>query len=129
MSAGYYDAYYKKAQRVRRLMKDDFTRAFADVDVILSPTTPTTAFALNSQHDNPCELYQADIFTLAVNLAGLPALSMPAGFAGGLPVGCQLIAPHFEESRIIQLGHQYQQLTDWHRHSPSTMNNSKESHS
>ncbi len=118
LSAGYYDAYYKQAQQLRRLIRDEFLNAFNDVDLILTPTTPTTAFPLACHNDDPAAMYQSDIFTIAVNLAGLPALSMPIGFSQGLPMGAQLIAPHFAESRLIQLGHQYQQLTDWHRKIP-----------
>ena len=119
LSAGYYDAYYKQAQRVRRLIREDFVHAFREVDVILAPTTPTTAFSLHSQTDNPCDMYSADIFTLAVNLAGLPALALPCGISQRLPVGMQLIGADFNEAMLLQLGHQYQQHTDWHQRTPS----------
>jgi aspartyl-tRNA(Asn)/glutamyl-tRNA(Gln) amidotransferase subunit A len=118
LSAGYYDAYYKKAQQVRRLIKQDFMDNFDNVDVIAGPTTPGTAFALGAKTDDPVSMYLEDIYTLAVNLAGLPALSMPAGLAGGLPVGLQLIGRHFDESRLLNVAHQYQLRTDWHQQTP-----------
>jgi aspartyl-tRNA(Asn)/glutamyl-tRNA(Gln) amidotransferase subunit A len=118
LSAGYYDAYYKKAQQVRRLIKQDFTDNFADVDVIAGPTTPGPAFALGAKADDPVSMYLEDIYTLAVNLAGLPALSMPAGLADGMPVGLQLIGRHFDESRLLNVAHQYQLRTDWHSQTP-----------
>lgn len=113
LSSGYYDAYYIKAQRVRRLIRDDFLKAFESVDAILTPTTPTTAFEIGAKHD-PVNLYLSDIFTVAVPLAGLPAISIPAGFVNKLPVGVQLIGKHFDEAKILNLAHQYQQVTDWH---------------
>lgn len=114
LSHGYYDAYYLKAQKVRRLIRDDFARALADVDIIMGPSSPETAFPLGAKIDNPVTMYMADIFTIAVNLAGLPALSMPAGFVDGLPVGVQIIGSYFQEKRILQAAHRYQQATDWH---------------
>jgi aspartyl-tRNA(Asn)/glutamyl-tRNA(Gln) amidotransferase subunit A len=122
LSSGYYEAYYKKAQRVRRLIQNDFTQAFEEVDLILTPTTPTTAFNFAPTNGKPTTIYNSDIFTLSVNLAGLPACSLPIGMVDGLPIGGQLIAPHFEEARLISLGHQYQQQTDWHRAMPSAFN-------
>jgi aspartyl-tRNA(Asn)/glutamyl-tRNA(Gln) amidotransferase subunit A len=122
LSSGYYDAYYKKAQCTRRLIRDDFMQAFDTVDVILTPTTPSTAFIFPTKDAKPVSAYDADIFTLAVNLAGLPACSIPIGQHEGLPIGGQLIAPHFEESRLIALGHLYQQHTDWHNAMPSAFN-------
>ncbi|RZU97848.1 Asp-tRNA(Asn)/Glu-tRNA(Gln) amidotransferase subunit GatA [Spiribacter vilamensis] len=119
LSAGYYDAYYRKAQQVRRLVQQDFARAFESVDVIAGPTSPSTAFPLGSKADDPVQMYLSDIFTIAVNLAGLPALSIPAGFGDGRPVGLQLIGNHFEEGRLLGAAHGYQQLTDWHRQRPS----------
>ncbi|AGY92543.1 hypothetical protein SPICUR_07930 [Spiribacter curvatus] len=119
LSAGYYDAYYRKAQQVRRLVQEDFARAFESVDVIAGPTAPSTAFPLGSKADDPVQMYLSDIFTIAVNLAGLPALSVPAGFGGGRPVGLQLIGNHFQEGRLLGAAHGYQQLTDWHRQRPS----------
>jgi aspartyl-tRNA(Asn)/glutamyl-tRNA(Gln) amidotransferase subunit A len=118
LSAGYYDAYYLKAQRVRRLIGDDFRRAFEQVDVIAGPTAPTTAFRLGERVDDPITMYLSDIFTIAANLAGLPGVSLPAGFADGLPVGLQLIGDHFAEARLLNVGHRLQQVTDWHRRMP-----------
>ncbi|HEY5720639.1 MAG TPA: Asp-tRNA(Asn)/Glu-tRNA(Gln) amidotransferase subunit GatA [Gammaproteobacteria bacterium] len=118
LSAGYYDAYYLKAQRVRRLIRDDFSQAFARVDVIAGPTAPTPAFGLGEKADDPITMYLSDIFTIAANLAGLPGLSVPAGFVGGLPVGLQLIGDHFAEARLLNVAHRYQQVTDWHRQVP-----------
>jgi aspartyl-tRNA(Asn)/glutamyl-tRNA(Gln) amidotransferase subunit A len=118
LSAGYYDAYYLKAQRVRRLIGDDFRRAFEQVDVIAGPTAPTTAFRLGERVDDPITMYLSDIFTIAANLAGLPGVSLPAGFADGLPVGLQLIGDHFAEGRLLNVGHRFQQATDWHRKVP-----------
>ena len=118
LSAGYYDAYYLKAQRVRRLIGDDFRRAFEQVDVIAGPTAPTPAFRLGERVDDPITMYLSDIFTIAANLAGLPGVSLPAGFADGLPVGLQLIGDHFAEGRLLNAGHRFQQATDWHRRTP-----------
>ncbi len=119
LSSGYYDAYYVKAQKIRRLIRDELIAAFEDVDVILSPTTPSTAFSLDEAlNQSPTQMYLADIFTIAVNLAGLPALSMPCGLIDGLPVGCQLIAPHFQEGRILNVAHQYQLHSDHHLQRP-----------
>ncbi len=118
LSAGYYDAYYLKAQQVRRMIRDDFVRAFDDVDVIAAPTAPSTAFALGAKADDPVQMYLSDIFTIAVNLAGLPALSIPAGMGGKRPVGLQLIGNYFEEGRLLGAAHGYQQLTDWHQRRP-----------
>ena len=118
LSAGYYDAYYLKAQRVRRLIGDDFRRAFEQVDVIAGPTAPTTAFRLGERVDDPITMYLSDIFTIAANLAGLPGVSLPAGFSDGLPVGLQLIGDHFAEARLLNVGHRLQQVTDWHRRMP-----------
>jgi len=118
LSAGYYDAYYLKAQQVRRLIRDDFLRVFEEVDLIASPTTPTTAFRLGEKQQDPVSMYLSDIYTIAANLAGLPALSHPAGFVDGLPVGLQLIGPHFEEGRLLNMAHAYQQVSDWHLQLP-----------
>jgi aspartyl-tRNA(Asn)/glutamyl-tRNA(Gln) amidotransferase subunit A len=115
LSAGYYDAYYRRAQRVRRLIADDFARAFASVDLLAGPTTPTTAFRLGEKTDDPLAMYAADVNTVAVNLAGLPAVSLPAPHVGGLPTGLQLIGPAFGEARLLAAGHALQQRTDWHR--------------
>ena len=119
LSAGYYDAYYLKAQQIRRLISNDFTEAFKQVDVILGPTTPTTAFNLGEKVDDPVTMYLSDIYTISVNLAGLPALSMPAGFVNQRPVGMQLIGNYLSEARLLNIAHQYQQRTDWHQQSPS----------
>ncbi len=118
LSAGYYDAYYLKAQKCRRLISDDFKQAFNDVDVIMGPTTPTTAFKLGDKTDDPVAMYLADIYTISTNLAGLPGMSIPAGFVDGLPVGLQLIGNYFEESRLLNIAHRYQQVTDWHQQTP-----------
>jgi len=118
LSAGYYDAYYRKAQQIRRLIKDDFTKAFKDVDVILGPTTPGPAFRLGEKSKDPAAMYMQDIYTISANLAGVPALSMPAGFIDSMPVGVQLIGNYFSESRLLNMAHQYQQVTDWHQKRP-----------
>ncbi|MFZ5722292.1 MAG: Asp-tRNA(Asn)/Glu-tRNA(Gln) amidotransferase subunit GatA [Pseudomonadota bacterium] len=118
LSAGYFDAYYLKAQQVRRLIKDDFVRAFADVDVILGPTSPSTAFRLGEKKDDPVAMYLADIYTIAVNLAGIPGMSIPCGFDRGLPVGLQLIGNYFSEAKLLNVAHRYQQATDWHTRIP-----------
>ena len=119
LSAGYYDAYYLQAQRLRRLITDDFNRAFEKCDVIMGPTTPTTAFNLGAKKDDPVAMYLSDIYTISVNLAGLPGMSIPAGFgADNRPVGLQLIGKYFDEARLLNAAHQYQQATDWHKKSP-----------
>ena len=115
LSSGYYDAYYSKAQKLRRLISDDFVKAFTECDIIVGPTTPTTAFAEGSKSTNPVSMYLNDIYTIPVNLAGLPAASIPAGFSqSGLPVGLHLIAPYLQEAKLLNVAHQYQQVTDWH---------------
>ena len=119
LSAGYYDAYYLKAQQIRRLIRDDFVKAFEDVDVIMGPTSPTTAFKLGEKADDPVTMYLSDIYTIAVNLAGLPGMSIPAGLVNGLPVGLQLIGNYFEEGRLLNVAHRYQQVTDWHTQRPA----------
>jgi aspartyl-tRNA(Asn)/glutamyl-tRNA(Gln) amidotransferase subunit A len=119
LSHGYYDAYYLRAQKVRRLISDDFARAFEKADVILGPTSPEIAFPLGAKKDDPVTMYMADVFTIAVNLAGLPALSMPGGMIDGLPVGVQLIGNYFREGQILNVAHRYQQATDWHRQAPA----------
>jgi aspartyl-tRNA(Asn)/glutamyl-tRNA(Gln) amidotransferase subunit A len=117
LSVGYFDAYYLKAQRVRRLIRDDFVSAFASVDALLTPTAPSTAFPIG-QISDPVEMYQQDVFTVPASLAGVPALALPSGFHEGLPVGIQLIGPHFSESRLIGLGADFQRATDWHSRTP-----------
>ena len=118
LSAGYYDAYYLKAQRVRQLITADFKRAFAEVDVLVGPTSPTPAFRIGAKTADPITMYLNDIYTIGANLAGLPALSVPCGFVGGLPVGLQIVGPHFAEARILNVAHRYQLETDWHLKSP-----------
>ncbi len=118
LSAGYYDAYYLKAQQARRLIRDDFQRALGEVDVIMGPTSPTVAFRLGEKTDDPVTMYLSDIYTIAVNLAGLPGMSVPAGFVDGLPVGLQIIGNYFAEARLLNVAHQFQQVTDWHRRIP-----------
>jgi len=118
LSAGYYDAYYLKAQQCRRLISDDFQQAFNDVDVIMGPTAPTTAFKLGDKTDDPVSMYLADIYTISTNLAGLPGMSIPAGFVKGLPVGMQIIGNYFDEARLLNVANRYQQLTDWHQQTP-----------
>ena len=118
LSAGYYDAYYLKAQRVRRLISADFERAFGEVDLLMGPTTPTAAFALGAKTADPITMYLNDIYTISANLAGLPAMSVPCGFAAGLPVGLQIIGPHFAEQALLHAAHRYQLETDWHQRIP-----------
>ena len=119
LSHGYYDAYYVKAQRIRRLIAEDYARAFAQVDVIAGPTSPTVAFEFGAKTADPVQMYLNDIYTIPANLAGLPGLSIPAGFgAGGLPVGLQLVGNYFDEARMLAIAHQYQRATDWHRRAP-----------
>jgi len=118
LSAGYYDAYYLRAQRVRRLIANDFAEAFKSVDLIAGPTTPTVAFKLGEKNSDPLAMYAEDVNTVAVNLAGLPAISLPAGFSEKLPVGLQLIAPAFEEARLLNAAHQFQLASDWHTRKP-----------
>jgi len=117
LSAGYYDAYYAKAQKVRRLIQEDFIQAYKEVDFIISQATPTPAVNSGETVD-PATMYLNDIYTIPANLAGLPALSIPAGFSDGLPVGIQLIGQHFEETRLLNAGHQYQLAHPWHTEAP-----------
>ena len=114
LSAGFYDAYYRKAQKIRRLIKQDFNAAFQQVDIIIGPTSPHTAFNLGAKTD-PVAMYLEDIYTIAVNLAGLPGMSVPVGLANGLPIGMHLVASDFGESRLLNVAHQFQLNTDWHR--------------
>jgi aspartyl-tRNA(Asn)/glutamyl-tRNA(Gln) amidotransferase subunit A len=118
LSAGYFDAYYLKAQKVRRLITDDFRAAFEQVDLVISPTTPTPAFDIGAKMHDPVTMYLNDIYTIGANLAGLPGVSLPCGFVEELPMGLQLVGPHFSESRLLNAAHQFQQATDWHRHAP-----------
>mgnify|MGYP000367810504 FL=1 len=121
LSAGYYDAYYNKAQQVRRLIKNDFVSAFEDIDVILSPTSPSPAFGFDSKGDDPVKMYLEDIFTISTNLAGLPGMSLPAGLINGLPIGMQLIGNYFEESKLLNVAHRFQTATDWHTLAPKNI--------
>jgi len=118
LSAGYYDAYYLKAQKVRRLIADDFARAFSEVDVLMGPTTPTPAFQIGAKVSDPVTMYLNDIYTIGANLAGVPAMSLPCGFVDGLPVGLQIVAPQFGEARMLNVAHLYQRETDWHSRVP-----------
>jgi aspartyl-tRNA(Asn)/glutamyl-tRNA(Gln) amidotransferase subunit A len=119
LSAGYYDAYYLKAQKVRALIKKDFEEAFKKCDAILTPTAPTTAFKIGEKTQDPLQMYLSDIFTISVNLAGVPALSVPCGFdSGSLPVGLQLIGKHFDETTILRIAFAYEQATEWHERKP-----------
>jgi aspartyl-tRNA(Asn)/glutamyl-tRNA(Gln) amidotransferase subunit A len=115
LSAGYYDAYYLQAQKVRQLISQDFKAAFEQVDLIVGPTTPTPAFALGDKTDDPITMYLNDIYTIGANLAGLPGISIPCGSVDGLPVGLQMVGPHFAEETLLSCAHQYQQLTDFHK--------------
>ena len=118
LSAGYYDAYYLKAQQLRQLVSDDFRKAFEQVDVIMGPTSPTVAFNIGERSDDPVKMYLSDAYTIAVNLAGLPGVSIPAGFANNLPVGLQIIGNYFDEGRLLNVAHQYQCNSDWHLRIP-----------
>jgi aspartyl-tRNA(Asn)/glutamyl-tRNA(Gln) amidotransferase subunit A len=119
LSAGYYDAYYLKAQKVRSLLRRDFETALASCDVLLSPISPTTAFKLGEKTNDPLEMYLSDIYSVATNPAGVPALALPAGFSNNMPVGMQLIGKHLDEATLFQVGHAYQQVTDWHKQLPN----------
>ncbi|MSP27588.1 MAG: Asp-tRNA(Asn)/Glu-tRNA(Gln) amidotransferase subunit GatA [Methylococcales bacterium] len=119
LSSGYYDAYYLKAQKIRRLIKNDFVAAFNDIDVLMGPVTPTTAFKIGEKSDDPIAMYLGDIYTLPISLAGVPVVSIPVGFSDNLPVGLQIIGDYFNEAKLLNVAHQYQQVTDWHRQSPS----------
>jgi len=128
LSAGYYDAYYLKAQKVRTLIKQDFDRAFGQgqdpapssgVDVIVGPTSPTVAFKIGEKVDDPLQMYLADVFTLAQSLAGIPAISIPCGFSDNLPVGLQIMARAFDEPRVLQVAYAYEQATEWHTRKPA----------
>ena len=118
LSAGYYDAYYLKAQQLRHLISDDFKNAFESVDVIMGPTSPEPAFAIGAKTEDPVSMYLSDIYTIAVNLAGVPGISIPAGFIDDKPVGLQIIGNYFDEGRLLNVAHQYQLVTDWHRRIP-----------
>jgi aspartyl-tRNA(Asn)/glutamyl-tRNA(Gln) amidotransferase subunit A len=119
LSAGYYEAYYRKAQQVRTLILRDFEEAFRQVDVIVAPTTPTPAFKIGEKTDDPLQMYLSDVFTVPVNLAGIPGISIPCGFtSAGLPIGLQLIGKPFDEETILRVAHAFEQHTDYHRRKP-----------
>ncbi|MFA6520960.1 MAG: amidase, partial [Candidatus Gracilibacteria bacterium] len=119
LSAGYYDAYYLKAQKVRTLVCEDFKKAFEEVDVIITPTTPSTAFTIGQNSADPVKMYLEDVFTVSINIAGLPALALPCGFSkNNLPIGMQIIGPQFAEPLLLKTGHIYQNSTDWHKKKP-----------
>jgi aspartyl-tRNA(Asn)/glutamyl-tRNA(Gln) amidotransferase subunit A len=122
LSAGYYDAYYLKAQKVRTLIRQDFEKVFETCDVLITPVAPTTAFRIGEKITNPLDMYLSDVFVVAVNLAGIPALSVPCGFSNGLPVGMQIIGPHLSEETLLRIGHLYQSQTDWHTKHPRCWN-------
>jgi len=119
LSAGYYDAYYLKAQKIRRLISDDFRAVFEQVDVIMGPTSPSVAFHFGEKSADPIAMYLSDIYTIAVNLAGLPGMSIPVGFSKNLPVGMQIIGNYFSEAKLLNVAHCYQRATDWHRQTPT----------
>jgi aspartyl-tRNA(Asn)/glutamyl-tRNA(Gln) amidotransferase subunit A len=119
LSAGYYDAYYLKAQKIRHLISDDFRAAFEQVDVIMGPTAPSTAFGIGEKSADPVTMYLSDIYTIAVNLAGLPGMSVPVRPVNGMPVGLQLIGNYFQEARLLNVAHQLQQATNWHSATPT----------
>jgi aspartyl-tRNA(Asn)/glutamyl-tRNA(Gln) amidotransferase subunit A len=124
LSHGYYDAYYLQAQKLRRMIADDFQACFKDCDLIAGPVAPSVAWKLGEQHDDPVKAYLADIFTLPASLAGLPGMSVPAGFAnskegGGMPVGLQLIGNYFQEGQLLHAAHAFQQATDFHTRAPA----------
>jgi aspartyl-tRNA(Asn)/glutamyl-tRNA(Gln) amidotransferase subunit A len=119
LSAGYYDAYYGQAQKVRTMIKADFEAAFEDVDLIACPVAPTTAFPIGQHSGDPLSMYLEDVFTLPANLAGIPGIAFPVGFdPDGLPIGMQLNAPHFGETLLLQAAHAYQEATEWHKEHP-----------
>ena len=119
LSSGYYDAYYLKAQKVRTLIRKDFETAFRQVDVIATPTAPTTAFKKGEKSDDPLKMYLSDIFTISANLAGIPGISIPCGFCGdGLPAGLQLLAKPFEEEKLLRVSYAYENSTGWHKRNP-----------
>ncbi len=119
LSAGYYDAYYIKAQKVRRLISDDFKRALSEVDVLMGPVAPSVAFGIGEKTADPIEMYLSDIYTIAINLAGVPAMSVPAGFVAGKPVGLQIVGNYFAEGHLLNIAHQFQLATDWHNRTPA----------
>jgi aspartyl-tRNA(Asn)/glutamyl-tRNA(Gln) amidotransferase subunit A len=120
LSHGYYDAYYLKAQKIRRLIARDFAQAFERCDLVMGPVSPTVAFDVGAKSGDPVQMYLSDIYTIGVNLAGLPGMSIPCGFgAEGRPVGLQIIGNYFHEARMLKAAHQYQRATDWHLRAPA----------
>jgi aspartyl-tRNA(Asn)/glutamyl-tRNA(Gln) amidotransferase subunit A len=119
LCAGYYDAYYNKAQQIRRLIQQDFIRVLEEVDVIMGPTTPHPAFRIGEKSNDPVSMYMEDIYTLSLNLAGLPGMSVPCGQVDGLPVGLQIIGNYFAEAKLLNVAHRFQQATDWHKQAPA----------
>ncbi len=119
LSAGYYDAYYLKAQKVRTLIRQEFDRAFEKFDALITPTSPTVPFKIREKIDDPLQMYLSDVCTLPINIAGLPAISIPAGFAGGLPIGMQIISKPFAEEVILKIAYAYEQATEWHKRRPN----------
>jgi aspartyl-tRNA(Asn)/glutamyl-tRNA(Gln) amidotransferase subunit A len=120
LSHGYYDAYYLKAQRIRRLIANDFAEAFKLCDLVVGPTTPTVAFKIGAKAADPVQMYLNDIYTIPANLAGLPGMSIPCGFGkGNLPVGLHIVGNYFTEAKMLNVAHQYQKATDWHKREPA----------
>jgi aspartyl-tRNA(Asn)/glutamyl-tRNA(Gln) amidotransferase subunit A len=119
LSAGYYDAFYLKAQQVRTLIRREFDAAFEKFDALITPTAPTTAFAIGEKSDDPLQMKLSDILTIPINMAGLPAISLPCGFSNGLPIGLQIIAPSFKEETLYNVAYSYEQSTDWHKSRPT----------
>jgi aspartyl-tRNA(Asn)/glutamyl-tRNA(Gln) amidotransferase subunit A len=122
LSAGYYDAYYLKAQKVRTLIRQDFQKAFESCDALITPVAPTTAFRIGEKITNPLDMYLSDVHVVAVNLAGIPALTVPCGISHGLPVGMQIMGPHLSEEMLLRIGHMYQSQADWHTKHPPCWN-------
>jgi aspartyl-tRNA(Asn)/glutamyl-tRNA(Gln) amidotransferase subunit A len=118
LSAGYYDAYYLKAQKVRTLIRQDFEKAFETCDALITPVAPTTAFRIGEKITNPLDMYLSDVHVVAVNLAGIPSLSVPCGISNGLPIGMQIMGPHLSEEMLLRIGYMYQSQTDWHTQHP-----------
>jgi len=118
LSAGYYDAYYLKAQKVRTLIRQEFDQAFDKFDALITPTSPTVPFKIGEKVDDPLQMYLSDVCTLPINIAGLPAISIPAGFGDGLPIGMQIIGKPFSEETILKIAYAYEQATDWHKRKP-----------
>ena len=118
-SSGYYDAYYVKAQKVRTLIKQDFDSAFAQVDAIVAPTSPTVAFRIGARTDDPVQMYLADVFTIPANMAGIPGIAVPCGFSDGLPVSLQVLGRSFDEQGILRIAHAYEQAAGWHKQHPN----------